>query len=81
MSRQAREISESGIYHIILRGANRQEIFHEDEDKIRFLETLDRYKKENLMSIGTTFNDIPSALLATVTKCIISRIFFFVPIA
>jgi REP element-mobilizing transposase RayT len=31
----------------MLRGTNRQEIFHDDEDSIRFLETLERYKKKS----------------------------------
>ena len=46
MPRIVRQKSRSGIYHIMLRGANRQEIFHEEEDCIRFLDTLDRYKKK-----------------------------------
>ena len=46
MPRTARKKSETGIYHIIIRGINRQNIFEDDEDRIRFLETLDRYKKE-----------------------------------
>ena len=46
MPRIARQKSESGIYHIMLRGANRQQIFHEDEDNIMFLEILKRYKKK-----------------------------------
>ncbi|MGD0153397.1 MAG: transposase [Thermacetogeniaceae bacterium] len=45
MARRAREKSESGIYHIILRGTNRQEIFHDDEDCRRFLKMLVKYKK------------------------------------
>lgn len=45
MARRAREKSESGIYHVILRGTNRQEIFHDDKDCRRFLETLAKYKK------------------------------------
>jgi REP element-mobilizing transposase RayT len=44
MPRHAREKCESGIYHIILRGINRQSIFHDDEDYQRFLETMDRVK-------------------------------------
>jgi putative transposase len=32
MPRYARKKSETGIYHIIIRGTNRQEIFHDDED-------------------------------------------------
>ena len=51
MSRHAREKSKSGIYHIILRGANKQELFHDDEDKSRFLETLDRYKMESKLKV------------------------------
>ncbi|SNS31423.1 REP element-mobilizing transposase RayT [Anaerovirgula multivorans] len=43
MPRMAREKSQSGIYHIMIRGANRQEMFHDDEDRKRFLETLKRY--------------------------------------
>lgn len=45
MSRMAREKSESGIYHIILRGANRQQIFHQDEDSQRFMQILEKYSK------------------------------------
>ena len=34
MPRAARVKSKTGIYHIIWRGANRQEIFHDEEDWI-----------------------------------------------
>ncbi|MHB1127479.1 MAG: REP-associated tyrosine transposase [Bacillota bacterium] len=51
MPRQAREKSKSGIYHVILRGTNRQEIFHDEEDYLRFLETLERYKKKAEMEV------------------------------
>lgn len=44
MPRGAREKSESGIYHIVQRGTNKQDIFHEDGDRIRYLETLKRFK-------------------------------------
>lgn len=44
MPRAARKKSETGIYHIILRGINRQVIFEENEDYIRFLQTLKKYK-------------------------------------
>lgn len=46
MPRRAREKSESKIYHVMLRGANRQEIFHDEEDYLRFLETLEKLKKK-----------------------------------
>jgi putative transposase len=44
MPREARKKSSSGIYHIMLRGINRQIIFEDEEDKTRFLETLKKYK-------------------------------------
>src|SRR3954454_10141583 len=44
MPRVAREKSRSGIYHVMLRGANRQEIFHDDEDCLRFLSIVEKYK-------------------------------------
>lgn len=44
MPRQARKKSESGIYHIMLRGINRQQIFEDAEDCFKFLEILKEYK-------------------------------------
>lgn len=44
MPRQARKQSATGIYHIMLRGINRQQIFEDNEDRERFLETLENYK-------------------------------------
>lgn len=46
MPRYARQQSRSGIYHIIWRGANRQEIFHDDEDCMKFLEIFEKYKRK-----------------------------------
>ncbi|KMJ59088.1 transposase [Bacillus sp. LL01] len=46
MPRQARRKSVSRIYHIILRGANKQEIFHDVYDRSRFLEILDRCQRK-----------------------------------
>jgi REP element-mobilizing transposase RayT len=40
--RRARERSKNGIYHIILRGNSRQEIFHDDENFIRFIANDDK---------------------------------------
>jgi len=45
LPRKARPKSESGIYHIIMRGINRQIIFSESEDYHRFLQTLKHYKE------------------------------------
>jgi REP element-mobilizing transposase RayT len=51
MPRTARTKSMSGIYHIMHRGANRQELFHDEEDRIRFLEILARCKEESGMKV------------------------------
>lgn len=40
MSRYARRHSESGIYHIMLRGNEKRDIFHDDHDRYRFLAIL-----------------------------------------
>ena len=40
MPRQARKHSESGIYHVMLRGIDRQLIFEEASDYLMFLEIL-----------------------------------------
>lgn len=47
MPREPRRKSNSGIYHIMLRGINRQTIFEDDEDKIKLLRTIKRYKGKN----------------------------------
>lgn len=46
MPRAARKKSESGYYHIILRGIGKQILFEDDEDNERFLTTVDRYRRE-----------------------------------
>ena len=46
MPRTARKRSESGIYHIMLRGINRQQIFEDEEDRQRLLQTLLNYKEQ-----------------------------------
>jgi len=40
MPRHAREKSCTGIYHIMLRGINRQAIFEDDEDRQKLFETI-----------------------------------------
>ena len=45
MPRQARIKSKTGIYHVIVRGISQQNIFHDDEDYRRYLDLLDRVKK------------------------------------
>jgi putative transposase len=45
VARKPREKSSSGIYHIILRGINRQSIFEDEEDRLKFLEVLAKCKE------------------------------------
>ena len=45
MSRNARIKSSSSIYHIMLRGINRQQIFYDNEDYVYFIKQLDRFKQ------------------------------------
>ena len=44
MPRLARQKSQSGIYHIMLRGINQQVIFEDNEDYVKFIEVLCKYK-------------------------------------
>ena len=46
MPRAARRKSESGYYHVMLRGIGRQILFEDEEDNERFLTTLQRYRQE-----------------------------------
>ena len=46
MPRKARQRSESSIYHIMIRGINRQHIFKDVEDIQLFLQVLHKLKKE-----------------------------------
>lgn len=41
MARQSRQPSGTGIYHVMMRGINHQNIFEEHEDYYQFLNTLD----------------------------------------
>lgn len=51
MARESREKSNSGIYHIMMRGTNRQEIFFDDLDNKHFLDRLNRCKEENYIDV------------------------------
>ena len=47
MPRAARQKSESKIYHVLVRGINRQTIFEDGDDASKYLSTLKRYKEED----------------------------------
>ena len=46
MPRTARKRSESQIYHVMLRGINRSQLFFDDIDRHAFIERLSRYKEQ-----------------------------------
>lgn len=46
MPRRARKKSQTGIYHVMLKGINRQPIFEEEEDREKFISVLRHYKQE-----------------------------------
>lgn len=45
MARQARELSESGVYHVMIRGINYQRIFEDEQDQEKYLRLLQIYRK------------------------------------
>ena len=45
MPRAARIKSKSRIYHIIMRGINRQTLFEDEEDCAKFIQTLQKYRE------------------------------------
>ena len=45
MARQARKASETGIYHVMIRGINYQRIFDDEEDQEKYLQLLKTYRK------------------------------------
>lgn len=51
MSRSARSISQSGVYHILFRGVNQQNIFEEKTDFDKLKETISNVKDEMAFKI------------------------------
>ncbi len=51
MSRNKRKRSETGIYHVMQRGNERKNVFQDDEDKSRYLETIRQIKQEQRFSL------------------------------
>ena len=47
MPRQARKRSKTGIYHIIVRGINRQIIFADNEDYVKFINIIHKIKEKS----------------------------------
>ena len=55
MPRQARTTSATNVYHAILRGVNKQQVFEDDKDYIRFLNVLRRHTQLDVDAQGQTF--------------------------
>ncbi|WP_373657520.1 transposase [Sporomusa acidovorans] len=51
MPRGSRKKSESKMYHVMIRGNERKEIFLDDDDKLRFIEILKEKKQDKKYSI------------------------------
>ena len=51
MPRPIRLKSETGIYHVMARGNRRKNIFHDDEDKNRFINILVQKKKDDRFTL------------------------------
>jgi REP element-mobilizing transposase RayT/DNA-binding transcriptional regulator YiaG len=51
MPRQSRQLSESKIYHVMIRGNARKNIFLDEEDKNRFIEILSEKNKDRKFAI------------------------------
>lgn len=59
MPRQVRCLSESKIYHVMVRGNEKKNIFMDEEDKERYIETLSRLSGHALCGKETTQSQCP----------------------
>ena len=74
MPRQARKQSQSGIYHLIIRGINKQVILEDDEDREKFMWCLQYYKEVSQYTIyGYCLMDNHIHLLIKEGKDLISK--------
>lgn len=46
MPRSARKVSSTGIYHVMIRGINKEEIFYDEIDKDKFIEIMYKTKEK-----------------------------------
>ena len=72
MPRQARKESCTGIFHVMMRGINHQNIFEDEEDNCQFINTLDR------MRLRTDDNGLPCGTNCTYYGyCLMTNHFHF----
>ncbi|MCQ2267911.1 MAG: transposase [Bacteroidaceae bacterium] len=57
MARQARKASETGVYHVMMRGINHLQIFESEEDYYHFLSAL-QFAKEQIAPDGSRLQDL-----------------------
>ena len=75
MARTARKTTKSGIYHVVLRGFNRQKIFFDNSDRKAFLERLKRYKDQDGFKIfAYTLLDSSAHLILKEDQISVSRL-------
>ena len=53
MPRKARKLSSTNIYHVMIRGNRKQDIFLEDEDRFRFIKILKKVKQKGEYELYT----------------------------
>ena len=58
MSRKPRKKSESQIYHVILRGNNRQSIFFNDADRFFIINRIQKYSEQTNIELEKTGTDL-----------------------
>ena len=67
MARQGRTESGTGIFHVMMRGINHQNIFEDEEDNWQFINTLDRMRNrtdDNGLPCGTNCTYYAYCLMA-----------------
>ena len=75
MPRHPRKMSKSNIYHVMMRGNGRRNIFEDDEDKLKFIDTIyEKNKKENYSLYAYCIMDNHVHLVIENKKEILSKI-------
>ena len=67
LPRTARERSNSGIYHIMLRGINKQNVFEEAEDYGKILELIRLSKEQGGVTASETRDEFQEGLALCLT--------------
>ena len=72
MARQLRKKSGTGIYHVMVRGINRQDIFEDEEDYLQMVSILralsDRHDEQGLRPPLPRYGLVPPTLLCSTSS-------------